>query len=75
MTVKRIVANIASEQVNTRHAFYGDILGMKVVMNLGWILTFASEGSVAPQVSVATEGGFGAGARSLHRGGQPRTGL
>jgi catechol 2,3-dioxygenase-like lactoylglutathione lyase family enzyme len=59
MTVKRIVANIAAEQVNAGRAFYGDILGMKVVMDLGWILTFASEWSVAPQLSVATEGGSG----------------
>ena len=59
MTVKRIVANIATEQVNAGHAFYGDILGMKVVMDHGWILTFASEWSVAPQLSVATEGGSG----------------
>jgi catechol 2,3-dioxygenase-like lactoylglutathione lyase family enzyme len=59
MMVKRIVANIAAEHVNAGRAFYGDILGMKVVMDLGWILTFASESSVAPQLSVATEGGSG----------------
>jgi catechol 2,3-dioxygenase-like lactoylglutathione lyase family enzyme len=59
MTVKRIVANIAAERVDAGRAFYGDILGMKVVMDLGWILTFASEWSVAPQLSVATEGGSG----------------
>ena len=59
MTVKRIVANIAAEQLDAAHAFYGDLLGMKVVMDHGWILTFASEGSVAPQLSVATEGGSG----------------
>jgi len=59
MTVKRIVANIAAEQVDAAYAFYGDLLGMKVVMDHGWILTFASEESVAPQVSVATEGGSG----------------
>jgi catechol 2,3-dioxygenase-like lactoylglutathione lyase family enzyme len=59
MAVKRIVANIAAEQVDAGHAFYGDVLGMKVVMDHGWILTFASEGSAAPQLSVATEGGSG----------------
>ena len=59
MAVKRIVPNIAVEQINASHAFYGDLLGMKVVMDHGWILTFASEWSVAPQLSVATEGGSG----------------
>ena len=59
MAVKRIVANIAAEQVDTARAFYGDILGMAVVMDLGWILTFASDGNAAPQISIATEGGSG----------------
>ncbi len=59
MTVKRIVPNIAAELVDAGRAFYGDILGMKVVMDLGWVTTFAAEGSVAPQLSVDTEGGSG----------------
>ena len=53
MAVIRIVANIAAK------AFYGDALGMNIVMNLGWIMTFAAEGSMAPQISVAIEGGSG----------------
>lgn len=28
-------------------------------MDLGWIVTFAAEGSATPQISVATEGGSG----------------
>ena len=59
MAVKRIVTNIAAEKLDAGHAFYRDILGMKVVMDHGWILTFASEASVAPQLSVAREGGSG----------------
>jgi catechol 2,3-dioxygenase-like lactoylglutathione lyase family enzyme len=57
--VKRIVANIAAEHIDRAKAFYVDVLGMHVVMDLGWILTFAAEGKVAPQLSVATEGGSG----------------
>ena len=30
MIVKRIVANIAAEQIDRGRAFYGDLLGMKV---------------------------------------------
>ena len=59
MAVKRIVANVAAERIDAAKAFYGDALGMAVVMDLGWIMTFAAEDSAAPQISVATEGGSG----------------
>jgi catechol 2,3-dioxygenase-like lactoylglutathione lyase family enzyme len=59
MAVKRIVANVATERVDAAKAFYGDALEMKVVMDMGWIMTFAADGGAAPQISVATEGGSG----------------
>jgi predicted enzyme related to lactoylglutathione lyase len=59
MSVKRIVTNIATEQVGSAHAFYLDVLGMSVAMDLGWILTFVADGDAAPQISVAKEGGSG----------------
>ena len=57
MTVGRIVANIASARVDAARAFYGDLLGMTVVMDRCWIVTFAADGRAAPQISVASEGG------------------
>src|SRR5262249_10471993 len=33
----RIVANIAANQLDAAKAFYGDALGMNIVMNFGWI--------------------------------------
>jgi catechol 2,3-dioxygenase-like lactoylglutathione lyase family enzyme len=59
MAVKRIVANIATQHAGYAQGFYGDILGLHVVMDQGWIVTFAAEGSAAPQISVATAGGSG----------------
>ncbi len=59
MAVRRIVANIAAERVDGARAFYADVLGLHVVMDLGWILTFAAEGVATPQLSIATEGGSG----------------
>jgi catechol 2,3-dioxygenase-like lactoylglutathione lyase family enzyme len=59
MAVKRVVANIAADGVAAAKAFYGDVLDMRVVMDLGWVVTFAAEASAAPQVSVASEGGSG----------------
>jgi len=59
MAVKRIVANVAAERIDAAKAFYGEALGMSVVMDLGWIMTFEADASMAPQISVATEGGSG----------------
>lgn len=59
MAVKRIVANIAASSLDEARAFYGDILGMDVVMDHGWIVTFAVDSKAAAQVSIATEGGSG----------------
>ncbi len=59
MAVKRIVANIQSSCPEQARSFYEDILGMKIVMDHGWILTFASEQSAPVQVSIATDGGSG----------------
>jgi catechol 2,3-dioxygenase-like lactoylglutathione lyase family enzyme len=57
MAVMRIVPNVAADRVDAAKAFYGDALGMTIAMDTGWILTFASDGSAVPQISVATEGG------------------
>ena len=59
MAVKRIVTNIATDRVDDAVAFYRDILGLQVVMDLGWIVTLAADDPAAPQVSVASEGGSG----------------
>jgi len=59
MAVRRIVANIATDRLDAARAFYGDLLGINIVMDLGWIMNFAADGSMTPQISVATEGGSG----------------
>lgn len=59
MTVRRIVPNIDAADMAAAQTFYGDLLGLKIVMDHGWILTFAGEGSAAPQISIASEGGSG----------------
>ncbi|HWX50229.1 MAG TPA: VOC family protein [Roseomonas sp.] len=59
MTVKRVVPNIATEQIGAAKAFYGEILGMTVVMDHGWLVTFSDAGHTTPQVSFAREGGSG----------------
>jgi catechol 2,3-dioxygenase-like lactoylglutathione lyase family enzyme len=59
MAVRRIVPNIASDQLDKARSFYAEVLDMEVAMNLGWIVTFAAASNANPQVSVATEGGSG----------------
>jgi lactoylglutathione lyase len=59
MTVRRIVANIAAADPDLARAFYERLLDLEVVMDHGWILTFAAATSAAPQLSVASEGGSG----------------
>ncbi|PKR87390.1 glyoxalase [Pleomorphomonas diazotrophica] len=59
MAVKRIVANIATDKLDAAKAFYGNVLGMTLAMDHGWIITLTGEGTAAPQISFATEGGSG----------------
>lgn len=59
MTVRRIVANVAADDPGRARAFYEKLLDLDVVMDHGWILTFASPASAPPQLSFASEGGSG----------------
>ncbi|EIG60388.1 MULTISPECIES: VOC family protein [unclassified Bradyrhizobium] len=59
MRVKRIVTNIAAADVSLARRFYQDVLGLEIVMDQGWIATFAAQSKMAPQLSIATEGGSG----------------
>ena len=59
MKVERIVANIAAKDVAAAKRFYQDILGLDVLMDLGWIATYGSTQKMTVQVSVLSEGGSG----------------
>jgi catechol 2,3-dioxygenase-like lactoylglutathione lyase family enzyme len=59
VAVKRVVANIASPDTGKAKSFYGDVLGMDLAMDHGWIVTFAGERGAMAQVSIAAEGGAG----------------
>jgi len=57
MTVTRIVANIQTPDPELAAAFYEDILGLSIVMDQGWIKTFASPANASPQLNFAAHGG------------------
>lgn len=63
MAVRRIVANVAASDPDAARAFYGDLFGLEVVMDHGWIVTLAAPAApdpARPQLSVLSEGGSGA---------------
>jgi len=59
MKVKRIVANISTQDIAQAKRFYQDVLGLDLLMDHGWIQTFGSGTAMSVQVSVASEGGSG----------------
>ncbi|GAA6187943.1 VOC family protein [Litorivita sp. NS0012-18] len=60
MQVRRIVANLAALNPAESAAFYHDLLGLEVAMDLGFIVTLAAPASTQEaQLSFACEGGSG----------------
>lgn len=59
MNVKKIVANIEAFELDKAASFYKDILGLDILMDLGWIHTYGSTEMMKMQISIATEGGSG----------------
>jgi catechol 2,3-dioxygenase-like lactoylglutathione lyase family enzyme len=55
--VKRIVANIKTENTAAAKHFYHDILGLEIMMDLGWIVTYGVSRKMDVQLSFASEGG------------------
>lgn len=57
MKVKRIVANIDTQDITVAKRFYRDILGLDVLMDHGWITTYGSQEKMNLQISFASQGG------------------
>src|ERR1700743_918815 len=57
MKVKRIVANINTQDVAAARRFYHEILGLDALMDMGWIATYGSSQEAPIQISFASEGG------------------
>src|SRR5437763_899353 len=59
MLVKRIVADVYAPDVALAKTFYGDVLGLEALMDLGWIATYGSSQQMTVQISFAAQGGSG----------------
>jgi hypothetical protein len=58
LAIKRIVANIEGPPEEAAR-FYGDLLGLDIVMDMGWIRTYGADAQMPVQMSVMSEGGSG----------------
>jgi catechol 2,3-dioxygenase-like lactoylglutathione lyase family enzyme len=59
MKVKRIVANISTNNIAAAKRFYHDVLGLDLLMDHGWFATYGSDAKMTVQVGVGSEGGSG----------------
>lgn len=59
MKVKRIVANVEATDLKRAKKFYGEALGLDILMDHDWIVTFGNDAKMSVQVSFAREGGAG----------------
>jgi catechol 2,3-dioxygenase-like lactoylglutathione lyase family enzyme len=57
MKVKRIVADVAVSDPTAATRFYRDILGLELLMDQGWIITYGSSQRMPVEVSFITNGG------------------
>jgi catechol 2,3-dioxygenase-like lactoylglutathione lyase family enzyme len=57
MKVKRIVANIDTQDVAAAKRFYQDLLGLHLLMDHGWIATYGAPAKMSVQISFASQGG------------------
>lgn len=59
MKVKRIVSNIETKKVSEAKRFYNGVLGLEILMDMGWIATYGSNKKMQLQISFMSEGGSG----------------
>lgn len=57
MKVKRIVVDVETQDPSAAKRFYQDVLGLEVLMDLGWIATYGSQQKMSVQISFLSQGG------------------
>ena len=50
MTIRRAVPDLAVDDLDATRAFYGDVLGFDVGMDMGWVVNFVSPDNPTAQV-------------------------
>jgi catechol 2,3-dioxygenase-like lactoylglutathione lyase family enzyme len=57
MNIRRVVPDIVSTRFDESRTFYGDFLGMRMAMDLGFIVTYVSQSNETAQVSITRPDG------------------
>jgi len=57
MSIRRVVPDINSARVDESREFYVGVLGFKVAMDLGWVVTFASPTNPTAQITIIRDDG------------------
>ena len=52
MEIKRILPNISSNKIDESNEFYKNFLGLNLVMDMHWVLTFASTSNPTAQINI-----------------------
>jgi predicted enzyme related to lactoylglutathione lyase len=52
MNIKRIIPNISSQKMGESREFYANFLGLNTVMDMQWVITFASPSNPTAQINV-----------------------
>ena len=60
MSVRRIVPDIRSKQLDTSRQFYVDVLGLEVAMDMGFVVTLRSSTNPTAQVTLMRDDGSSA---------------
>ncbi|MFZ4453748.1 VOC family protein [Salibacterium aidingense] len=59
MKVKRIVANVETQDIAKAKYFYEEVLGLEQLMEMDFIATYGSHEKMATQINFLSEGGSG----------------
>jgi catechol 2,3-dioxygenase-like lactoylglutathione lyase family enzyme len=57
MKVKRIIADIDTQDIAAAKCFYQDVLDLDLLMDHGWIATYGSREEMSIQISFSSQGG------------------
>lgn len=52
MEIKRIIPNISSTKMEESEDFYANFLGLSIVMDMHWVITFASPSNPTAQINI-----------------------
>ena len=59
MSVLRIVPDFSADDPQKQGAFYQQLFGLEVAMDMGFIVTLVSDATINPQLSLMSQGGSG----------------